>query len=385
VRASGCEFSPWTTAPHRTTRDRSGDIVRDYEWTNPLVMIRNYLHDFLGEPAPRWAADTRSELEQRPVDAVVAEFSLPATLIPVEQLGIPCAAIVPNIWVLPTPGIPPVGPGFAPARGPIGWTRDAIVRALVRRAFVSALPPINAVRRDYGLDPLTSVHDQMMRADQVLVLTSPAFDITSPDMPEHVYYTGPQLDEPAWAARWESPWPADDRRPLVLVGLSSTFQNQVAVLRNIVAALSTLPVRAVLTLGPALHPSEVPAGDNVHVVATAPHNVLLQEASAMITHCGHGSTMKALAAGVPLICMPMGRDQNDTAARVVFRGAGVRLKPSTAPEKIAAATVEVLANPKYREGARRLAHAIATGEGCIDPIDALERLAAHNGASMQTG
>ena len=65
VRAAGCELTPWTTAPHRTTRDRSGDIIRDYEWKSPLTLIRNYMRDFLGEPAPRWAADTMAELKAR--------------------------------------------------------------------------------------------------------------------------------------------------------------------------------------------------------------------------------------------------------------------------------------------------------------------------------
>ena len=27
ARATGCDFTPWTTAPHRTSRDRSADIV----------------------------------------------------------------------------------------------------------------------------------------------------------------------------------------------------------------------------------------------------------------------------------------------------------------------------------------------------------------------
>jgi hypothetical protein len=64
------------------------------------------------------------------------------------------------------------------------------------------------------------------------------------------------------------------------------------------------------------------------------------------------ATMRSLAAGAPMVCMPMGRDQNDTAARVVYRGAGVRLRPDAATEKIGEAIVDVLSNPKYRERER---------------------------------
>src|SRR5204863_9718645 len=105
-----------------------------------------------------------------------------------------------------------------------------------------------------------------------------------------------------------SPWSSDDPRPLVLVGLSSTYQKQAAALRNIVEALSLLPVRALLTLGPTIEPGEVKGSANVVVVRSAPHAEVLRHASLLVTHCGHGTTMRGLAAGIPMVCMPMGRD-----------------------------------------------------------------------------
>ncbi len=79
----------------------------------------------------------------------------------------------------------------------------------------------------------------------------------------------------------------------------------------------------------------------------------------MVTHCGHGTTIKALAAGVPLVCLPMGRDQNDVAARVVHRGAGVRLDPGAPAEQIAAAVRGVIDDPSYAAAAGRIAASIA--------------------------
>ena len=71
----------------------------------------------------------------------------------------------------------------------------------------------------------------------------------------------------------------------------------------------------------------------------------------------------------------MGRDQNDTAARVVHHGAGVRLSPKAAAPKIRAAIERVLADPALRAGAARLQAAIRAQEGCVDPIASLERIA----------
>jgi MGT family glycosyltransferase len=193
-------------------------------------------------------------------------------------------------------------------------------------------------------------------------------------MPSHVRYAGPQLDDPVWSEPWSSPWSDDDDRSLVLVGLSSTFQNQTATLGRIVSALSELPVRAIVTLGESIRPEEVKGTDNVVVVQSAPHTEILPHASLLITHCGHGTTLKGLRAGVPLVCMPMGRDQDDTAARVVHRGAGVRLKPSASEKSIRDAVQRVLSTASYRENARRLAASISAGDGCVDPVHALEAL-----------
>jgi MGT family glycosyltransferase len=381
ARAVGCEFSPWTTAPHRTSRDRGHDLVKDYEYANPLKMMDAYLKMFLADPAPRWAADTNAELKMRPVDALVVDFAIPAALIPGEAMKIPAATLMPNIWILPTPGIPPLGPGLMPARGWPGRLRDAVLRKMTNRLFGKALPALNAVRDSYGLPRVGNIYDQFLSAQEVLVQTSPAFDFTSPALPKHVRYVGPELADPEWSEPWRSPFSAGDERPLVLVGLGSTFQNQAPLLGRIVEALGRLPLRAVLTLGPSLAPSEVPNADNVVVVQSAPHSQLLKEATLLITHCGHGTTMKGLAAGVPLVCVPMGRDQNDTAARVVHRGAGVRIKPTASADQVRTAVERVLSEPSYRSAAGRLARAISSAEGCDDVVERLEKLSSVTEAS----
>ena len=82
--------------------------------------------------------------------------------------------------------------------------------------------------------------------------------------------------------------------------------------------------------------------------------------------------MKALAAGVPMVCMPMGRDQDDTAARVVHAGAGLRIKPKSSAETIARAVTRVLEDDRFRANARRLADAMAGEQRNIDVAAALE-------------
>jgi MGT family glycosyltransferase len=208
-----------------------------------------------------------------------------------------------------------------------------------------------------------------------------------PRAPDNVRWVGPRLDDPAWAGDW-SPPPGDD--PLVLVGLSSTYMDQVGTLQRIAAALGQLPVRALMTLGPALEPDVVRAPANVTVVPSAPHAEVLQHAAAVVTHAGHGTIIKSLAAGVPVVALPMGRDQPDNAARMQAAGAGLTLKPGAKPEAIRAAVERVLHERPFGEAARRMAAAIREDTATDLALAELEALAyapssASSPASSSTG
>ena len=372
--AIGAGFTPWDAAPHRTTGAASEDPVKDWEVRNPISMLARIRDRLLAGPAGAMAADTAAELTDHVPDALVADYFMFGAMIPAQAAGLPVAALVPNIWALPTPGAPPLGPGFPLARGPLGRSRDAILTSLTNRVFAKGLPVLNAARAEHGLAPLTSFYDQVLTTQRILVLTSPTFDYAAPFVPDNVRYVGPMLDEPGWAEPISLPWPHDEQ-PLVLVGLSSTFQDQAALVQRIIDALSDLPVRAVVTTGPAMDPALFTATGTVHVVQSAPHGPLIARAAVVVTHCGHGTTLKSLAAGVPLVCIPMGRDQDDTAARVVHHGAGVRLTPRASTDQIRAAIGKVLTHGEYRIAAERLADAIAAERETSTLVAELESLA----------
>src|SRR5690606_32624174 len=110
------------------------------------------------------------------------------------------------------------------------------------------------------------------------------------------------LDDPAWAAgEWHAP---EADRPLVVVAMSSTFQDHVDCLQRTADALGSLEVRGLLTTGPAVDPGLVRASGHVQVVRSVPHSQAFPRAAAIVTHGGHGTVMKALAADVPMVVMP---------------------------------------------------------------------------------
>ena len=372
----GCRFLPWRRAPHRTTLRPEDDLLRDWEAKNPFAMLSRYRDRFITDPAPAYAADTLDAIDRTSPDLVVPEYTMFGAFMAAEKRGLPAVGLVPNIWPMPAVGAPPFGPGFLPARTLLGRTRDAVFRKVVTSIFDRALPRLNATRRELGLATLEAFFDQALTCEGFIVLSSAAFDFTSPFVPGHVRYVGPILDDPQWAEPWSAPWPDGNHDPLVLVGFTSTFQDQAPVLRNVVKALAGLRVRALVTLGEMLPEGDVQSTGAVMVVRSAPHGEILRQASLLITHCGHGTTMKALAAWVPMICMPMGRDQDDTAARVVHAGAGVRLRPRSPAEKIANAVTHVLADDRYRMNARRVGEAISRELHDVDVVAELEKMGA---------
>jgi MGT family glycosyltransferase len=356
AQAAGCAFSSWREAPHFNSLAEQTAIIAALEGGNPYQAFRA-AKDYAGKAmTSRFARDVISTVRESPVDAILAD-GLPGILIGAHATRRPTAALVAQTYVRPTPGLPLLGTGWSPGHGFLVKARDKVIPKVAARLLTPTLPRLNAVIERYELLPLDNVFELYDRCSRVLVMTSPSFDFSAPQLPANVRYVGPQLDDPDWAA--SAKWQRKGSEPLVLVATSSIYQDQVDLLARIAAGLRQLPLRAVLTTGRAVDPAEIQAGANVEVLQTAPHARVLREASVVVTHAGHGTVLKALAAGVPLVCIPMGRDQKDNTVRVLRLGAGIRLSKKSTPTQIAAAITEILERPQYLAAARRFAEVLA--------------------------
>ena len=372
VESTGAEHIGWNRAPQRANLDPLSMIISDHDAKSPFEAFGRIRDDVIVGPADRFAADVRDELRRRPADVVVGNFFVFGAQIAAEAESVPFAFLVANILSFKGSGTPPLGPGLKLARGPLGRARDAALNRLMARLFDKGLDRLNEVRRANGVAPVASVLESFGLANRVLLMTSRAFEYETCSPPPNVRLVGPRLDDPLWAGRWTPP-AGDD--PLVLVGMSSTFMDHAEVLQRATTALAGLPVRGLVTTGPAVPVDAIDAPPNVTVVQRAPHSEVLRQAAAVVTHAGHGTVIKSLAAGVPVVAVPLGRDQLDNAARVAHHGAGVRLKPKASTEAIAGAVRRVLDDPSYRANAERLAEAIAAETATDQAAEELEGLA----------
>ena len=358
--AAGCGFTAWPTAPSVADIDEQTTQMRLFEHGAPWRRVAAVRDRVLVAPAAQFAADVVAAAAAQASDVVLAE-GVPGILVGALATGLPVALLMPNIYFRPTPGAPPMGTGWSPGTGVLTRARNTLVGIGFNRLMNTCLPAVNRAATVSGVPPVRAVFDLFDRCARVLVMTSRSFDFVPARLPANVRYTGPQLDDPDWA-RWQQPAdvPGPGVDPMVLVAMSSIFQDQLGVLRRAGQALGALPVRGLITTGRAIDPAEVHAPGNVLVVQTAPHAEVLNQAGVVITHAGHGTVLKSLAAGVPLVCVPQGRDQKDNAARVVRLGAGVRVGKRASAAVIAAAVSEVLNHDHYRRAAVRFAAQLST-------------------------
>lgn len=318
--------------------------------------------------APAWAENVAMEMRRTPTDMVIADFVLLGALAAAEAARVRCIALMHTVSVRPFVDVPPYGTGWQPGSGLSGKLRASLGRLLLEHLHRrNGLSSLNAARTGLGLTPLRSGFEQYDRASRVLMLVSPSFDFASRGLPANMHLVGTPIDDTG-VSSWQAPWPLEhDRRPLVVVSLSTLAQGQASLMRNILLALSRLDVRALVTLGPSLDPAGFVAPPNVVLERFVPHSAVLPRAAVVVTQCGLGTLTKSLVFGVPLVCVPILGDQPDNAARVVARGAGVRIPPDAPPEQIGVAIERVLNDQKFRTAAQQLGAAIER-EG-----DAVER------------
>jgi hypothetical protein len=180
--------------------------------------------------------------------------------------------------------------------------------------------------------------------------------------------------EPADARARPGPlpaWWANAGAPLVYVTFGTVLGHMSfagEVYRMVLDAVAGLDARVLLTTGHAFDASGLPGiPGNVHVEAWVDQADVVGEAALVVCHGGSGTTYGALAAGVPLVVVPVFADQFANAANVAQAGAGiqVRARPEAADRRhpvsrddaprIRQAIDAVLADGSYRQAAAAVA------------------------------
>ena len=237
---------------------------------------------------------------------------------------------------------------------------------------------VNPTRESLGLAPFDDPTplDFIAAARATLVLLPAELDSPVEALPAGVAYVGPVFDDephPGGGAQWRS-GSGTGEEPLVVVSMSTTYQHQEAALALALGALAGLPVRVLVTLGHNLRAEDIRVPENAEVARWVPHRQVFPEAALVVTHAGLGTVLAALACGVPLLCLPLGREQPLNAERVQALGAGLALSPAAAEAEVREAVRRLLSEPSFRTAAQQFAAAIAGYADGARAVEALEGL-----------
>ncbi|MEA2459361.1 MAG: hypothetical protein QOC95_2333 [Thermoleophilaceae bacterium] len=341
----------------------------DFKGRNPLDKVRRALEVFMAR-APIDAADLSRAIEEEAPDALLVDANAWGGAVTAEASGLPWAQWIPYLLPVPSRDAPPWGPGFKPRSGPLGAARDRIVGRLIEGRMNSVvLEPVNSARAAAGLEPLASAAESLTRTPLMLYMTAEPMEYPRSDWPASIRMVGPCGWEPEAA---EAPaWLSEDDRPLVLVTLSSEFQDDSDLVSTALEALRDEPVRVVATTLDT-DPSSFDAPPNARIERFVPHGPLLDRAACVVCHGGMGITQKALAHGVPVCVVPFGRDQLETARHVEVAGAGTRLPAQRLNAERLRKAVRTATS--RRAGAQRMAEAFARAGGGPAAADAFEGL-----------
>jgi UDP:flavonoid glycosyltransferase YjiC (YdhE family) len=245
------------------------------------------------------------------------------------------------------------------------------------------LARLDGMRTQAGFEPLPPLDELWPVHDRLITTSLAAFDHAPPAGWELVRHVGPVLEDEKVAVTTPLPWPDDDPTPLVLMSFSTGLeQRNVEKLERGLVALAELPVHVVATTGGIVDPSELTVPPNAFVVNYAAHDPIMRRASLIVTHGGHGTAMRALRHGIPMVIIPgLAGDQPFVAAAVDEWGTGRALPGDAGVDAIRAAAREVLGDPSFRRNAQERAQALADVDGASHAASEIEALLAPTAVS----
>jgi UDP:flavonoid glycosyltransferase YjiC (YdhE family) len=279
--------------------------------------------------------DLLAEIDREPTDVVVVDPLMVGALAAARESGLP---YVPLVHLF-----------YAYLRE--GWLRG----------------PFGQVAEQRGYAP----YDALDAAPLTLVASLAELDPAgSAGLPGNAVHCGPVVASPG--ARDLSGLP-----PTLLISLSTyNFPGQTEAMQTLLDSAAELPARVVVTTGPVIRPADLRVPDGVEVHDYLDHDAVMPRVTAVMSHGGHATAMRALAHGLPLAVMPMHPmlDQTMVGQAVQAAGAGRLLARDAQQDEIRTTLEALLSEGDHRSSAARLARVIREADGATAGADRVEAL-----------
>lgn len=294
------------------------------------------------------------------INAVIADSVEPAGALAARRLRLPFVTAVTGLPLLREPLVPPPFLGWAYRPDAIGLNRNKggyTVSDLLMKPITGT---VAAYARLWGLDP----DPKYQWSDRLQIAQCPArLDFPRAALPPSFRYGTPwRRSEP------EEMLATDDERPLIYCSLGSLQGARRSLFAAMTSACAAVGARAVVAHGGGLSECEAGSlpGDPL-VRAFLPQTRILQQCSAAILHGGFNTVLDALAAGIPIVAVPLAFEQPATAARLLRSGTACVVSAADVRRGgLEPALRRVLTDSTYRRAASLFARDIAAGGGATE-------------------
>lgn len=288
-------------------------------------------------------------------DLVVSDFRL-SLGVSARKLGVPLINVTNAHWSPRAQGCLPLPEN--PVFRRMGWTLSSLIfRVIAAGAVPIALrhhaTPMNRVRKRHGLPPLRDVREVYTQGDLNLFADTPGL-VPLIELHSDEGYLGPVLWSPKaplpeW---WEK---LDPKIPSIYVTLGSS--GNILTTPAVIEALARIPAQILIATVGRL---DLKLPPNCLAADYLPGAEACRRASLVICNGGSGTVYQALSAGVPVLGIVSNLDQAWTMSFVEKAGAGKSIRYWQArPDHIRTLMKELLQDPKYLRGAKRVSEEFA--------------------------
>ncbi|MCQ0969362.1 glycosyltransferase (plasmid) [Paracoccus sp. TK19116] len=297
--------------------------VASLDWTEPSLGGAGLVRTLTAT-----AAATRGVIRHAPSalasldpDLAITDQAEPGYALAAEASGIPRITLTAGLPIMASDEVPPpfLPWPFDPSvkgrkRNRGGWAVASVLMALQKRALAAGC-------RDHGL-PLRADMADWTHGVPELRQMIPSLDFPQP-RPANAVSLGPLRDGDVT----ETLPPLGDK-PLIFASLGTLAGRRRRLLHAICEAAAPLDATLVLAHAGTLSSAEVAALPGRPLVRNLwPQLPLLDRASVCITHGGMNTVLDCVAAGVPMLTLPLAFEQPGIAARVAHHGVGLTLPP----------------------------------------------------------
>ncbi|MGA9580393.1 MAG: nucleotide disphospho-sugar-binding domain-containing protein [Allosphingosinicella sp.] len=320
-------------------------------WTDPMARIRGLIGlggtmDGMIRFTDMFCGEGPSALRRIGADSLIVDQMEAGGGLVAEHLGLPFASIAVTVPMNREPGVPPPYLGWRYIPGERGRKRNLggwrVCDLLMRRVGDG----IERNARSLGLPPRRRLEDCLSPSLQISQMVR-SLDYPRACLPDGFHYTGPFRRPSADAFEL----PPGDGRPLVYCTLGTLQGSRSGIFRKVARACAKLDLRLLISQG---HRGGLKAGDlpgDPLVYDWVPQEAVLARADVVVCHGGMNSVLEPLAAGLPMVVMPLAFEQSAIAARLERAGVARVLSPRASAPRVAEALAEVRRDSGFRERA----------------------------------